>query len=32
MGGGKNVFIFGCIYIKISRRIDRKKNAIINAT
>ena len=32
MDGEKNVFIFGCIYIKISRRIDIKKNATINAT
>ena len=32
MDGEKNVFIFGCIYIKESRRIDRKKNDIINAT
>lgn len=32
MDGEKNVFLFGCIYIKISRRIDIKKNATINAT
>lgn len=32
MDGEKNVFLFGCIYINISRRIDLKQNATINAT